>query len=153
LVLIQRTSGAQGLGQLAERLGVAKRLRFLPVVSSDDLVSLLQAARALLQRRSSKASASPRWRRWLAAARDWQRYARFGGVLGGAGLHAKVGDAAALGDALTRLQTAGVAEDLRQRGLDRAQQFSWQRTAAETLDVYREAAAAHAVGKSGEAGA
>jgi len=135
-------------------LGVAERLRFLPVVSSDDLVSLLQAARALLQPSIVEGFGIPALEAMACGCpvigSDTPALVE---VLGGAGLHAKVGDAAALGDALTRLQTAGVAEELRQRGLERAQQFSWERTAAETLDVYREAAAAHATGKRGEAGA
>jgi glycosyltransferase involved in cell wall biosynthesis len=148
LVLIQRTSGAAGLAGIAERLGVAKRLRFLPVVSGDDLVSLLQAARALLQPSIVEGFGIPALEAMACGCpvigSDTPALVE---VLGGAGLHAKVGDAKALGDALTRLQGAGVAEDLRQRGLGRARDFSWQRTAAATLEVYREAAQANVAGR------
>jgi glycosyltransferase involved in cell wall biosynthesis len=148
LVLIQRTSGAEGLAGVAERCGVSKRLRFLPVVTGDDLVSLLQAARALLQPSIVEGFGIPALEAMACGCpvigSDTPALVE---VLGGAGLHAKVGDAAALGDALTRLQAPGVAEELRQRGLSRAQDFSWQRTAVATLEVYREAARAGAPGR------
>jgi glycosyltransferase involved in cell wall biosynthesis len=62
-------------------------------------------------------------------------------VMGGAGLHAAVGDDQALAHVMTRLRAGGVRDDLRQRGLLRARAFSWERTAEATLAVYREAAA------------
>jgi len=143
LVLIQRTSGAEGLAGVAERSGVAQRLRFLPVVSGDDLVSLLQAARALLQPSIVEGFGIPALEAMACGCpvigSDTPALVE---VLGGAGLHAKVGDAAALGDALTRLRAPGVAEELRQRGLQRAGDFSWDRTAQATLEVYQEAARA-----------
>jgi hypothetical protein len=46
-----------------------------------------------------------------------------------------------LAHAITRLRGSGQRDELRQRGLLRARQFSWERTAAATLEVYREAAA------------
>jgi glycosyltransferase involved in cell wall biosynthesis len=63
-------------------------------------------------------------------------------VTGGAGLHAKVGDDAALAAAITRLRGLGDAAELRARGIARAREFSWQRTAQQTLTIYREARAA-----------
>ncbi|HXK16742.1 MAG TPA: glycosyltransferase family 1 protein [Polyangiaceae bacterium] len=145
LVLIQRTSGAEGLEKLAERLGVTKRLRFLPVVTGEDLVSLLQAARALLQPSIVEGFGIPALEAMACGCpvigSDTPALVE---VLGGAGLHAKVGDARALGDALTRLRSDGLTADLRQRGLARARDFSWERTATATLEVYREAAAAYA---------
>jgi len=149
LVLIQRTSGAEGLGQLAERLGVTQRLRFLPVVTADDLVSLLQSARALLQPSIVEGFGIPALEAMACGCpvigSDTPALVE---VLGGAGLHAKVGDAAALAEALTRLRADGLAAELRRRGLARALDFSWERTASDTLEVYRDAAAAYAAQRS-----
>ncbi|OQA40986.1 MAG: D-inositol 3-phosphate glycosyltransferase [Chloroflexi bacterium ADurb.Bin325] len=50
-------------------------------------------------------------------------------------------DAAALADALRRvLAEPGLAADLRGRGLAQAARFTWERAAAETLHIYRQAA-------------
>jgi glycosyltransferase involved in cell wall biosynthesis len=67
-------------------------------------------------------------------------------VLAGAGLHAPVGDASAFAAALSQLRTPNMSSQLREKGLLRAQAFSWERTARETLAIYREAAAEHARG-------
>ena len=61
-------------------------------------------------------------------------------VLGGAGLHAPVGDSAGLAAAMRRLRDGSVRDELRARGLERAKAFSWDAAAAATLEVYREAA-------------
>ena len=48
-------------------------------------------------------------------------------------------DEGALGAALVRIATdAALRQDLRKKGIDRAKRFSWDRTAEQTLDVYRE---------------
>jgi glycosyltransferase involved in cell wall biosynthesis len=144
LVLIQRANGGRGLLALAERLGVADRLRFLPTVSSEQLTTLLQGARALLQPSLIEGFGIPALEAMACGcpvlASDTPALVE---VMAGAGLHAAVGDDAALGDTLTKLRTPALADDLRQRGLERARAFSWERTAAETLAIYRDAAAAH----------
>jgi glycosyltransferase involved in cell wall biosynthesis len=113
----------------------------LPAVTSEDLVSLLQAARALLQPSIVEGFGIPVLEAMACGcpviASDTAALVEVGG---GASLHAAVGDASALAAAITRLRSEN-REDLRQRGLARAAQFSWERTAAETLAVYREAAA------------
>ncbi|MCX7818728.1 MAG: glycosyltransferase family 4 protein [Kiritimatiellae bacterium] len=61
-------------------------------------------------------------------------------VAGDAAVYAPPDDPDALGAALLRVLTdRTLADDLRRRGLQRAAQFSWERTARETLEVYRDA--------------
>jgi glycosyltransferase involved in cell wall biosynthesis len=60
-------------------------------------------------------------------------------VAGDAALYFDPRDAAQLAPMLTRvLDDATLRADLRTRGLSRAAQFSWERAARETLEVYRE---------------
>ncbi|RYZ07756.1 MAG: glycosyltransferase family 1 protein [Myxococcales bacterium] len=140
LVLVQRASGSRGLLELAERLGVGERVQLLPAVTGDDLVTLLQAARALLQPSIVEGFGIPVLEAMACGcpviASDAPALVE---VSGGAGLHAAVGDAAALAATITLLRSQD-RERLRERGIARAAQFSWERTAAETLAVYREAA-------------
>jgi glycosyltransferase involved in cell wall biosynthesis len=60
-------------------------------------------------------------------------------VVGDAGLLADPRDPAALAGALVRvLEEPGLAEELRRRGLERAREFSWERTAAEFGRLFEE---------------
>lgn len=69
-------------------------------------------------------------------------------VAGGAALLCARGDSGALAEAMARVLSDGaVAEDLRQRGLRRAGEFSWAECARQTAHVYR-AAAAQAAARS-----
>lgn len=64
-------------------------------------------------------------------------------VGGDAALYFPVGDAESLADVLLLLLADdNLAGDLRQRGIERARQFTWQRTAEETAQAYRKALAA-----------
>jgi glycosyltransferase involved in cell wall biosynthesis len=153
LVLIQRTSGGRGLLELAQRLGIASRVRFLPTVSGSELTTLLQAARALIQPSIVEGFGIPALEAMACGcpvvASNTPALVE---VLGGAGLHAPIGDASAFAAALTQLRAPTVSTALREKGLLRAQAFSWERTARETLAIYQEAAAAHARGpRSGTA--
>jgi glycosyltransferase involved in cell wall biosynthesis len=61
-------------------------------------------------------------------------------VVGDAGLLVEP-DPAGLADGIRRLLADGVLRrELRERGIRRAGEFSWRRTAAETLRVYQQAA-------------
>jgi len=63
-------------------------------------------------------------------------------VVGDAGLLADPRDAEALAGALVRvLSEAGLGEELRRRGLERAREFTWERTAAEFERLFEELAA------------
>jgi len=60
-------------------------------------------------------------------------------VAGDAALLFDPTDVADIADALTHLlHEPGLRADLRERGLRRAAQFSWERTARDTLAVYRQ---------------
>jgi glycosyltransferase involved in cell wall biosynthesis len=62
-------------------------------------------------------------------------------VVGDAGLLADPRDAEALAAALVRvLEEPGLAEELRRRGLGRAREFTWERTAAEFERLFQELA-------------
>ncbi len=62
-------------------------------------------------------------------------------VLGEAGLLCDPGDAHAQANALVRLlEEPGLAEELRRSGLERAREFTWERTAAQLADVLDEVA-------------
>ena len=60
-------------------------------------------------------------------------------VVGDAAITVDPYDVEALAEAMRRvLSDADLADDLRQRGLERAAGFTWERTARETVEVYRE---------------
>jgi glycosyltransferase involved in cell wall biosynthesis len=62
-------------------------------------------------------------------------------VVAEAGLLCAANDAHSQADALVRLlEEPGLAEDLRRRGLERAREFSWERTATQLADVLDEVA-------------
>jgi glycosyltransferase involved in cell wall biosynthesis len=143
LVLVQRAGSRHRLRQLAAQLDVSQRVRFFSAVTGDDLVTLLRGARALLQPSLVEGFGIPAVEAMASGCpvlgSDTPALLE---VLGDAGLHAAAGDDHALARAFTRLREEGAREALRERGLLRAQAFSWERTAEATLSVYREAAAA-----------
>jgi glycosyltransferase involved in cell wall biosynthesis len=143
LVLVQRTRRGAGLSRLAQELGIAGRLRWLPTLSEAELVAVVQAARALLQPSLVEGFGIPALEAMAAGcpviASDTPALVE---VLGGAGLHAAVGDAASLAAAINQLRSDSLREELRARGFERARAFSWDVAARQTLEVYREALAA-----------
>jgi glycosyltransferase involved in cell wall biosynthesis len=125
----------------AERLG--ERVRLLGPVSAGDLAALYAAATAFvfpslyegfgLPPLEAMAAGTP-----VIAARA----SCLPEVLGDAARFVPPEDEGALADALVAvLGDPDLRDDLRRRGLARAAEFSWERTAAETLAVYREAVA------------
>lgn len=141
LILIQRASKSTRLKRLAQELGVAKRLRFLDSVDGSELLALLQSAHALLHPSIVEGFGIPALEAMACGCPVLgSDTAALVEVMGGAGLHAAAGDEQALARAIARLREPGTREELVRRGLLRVKEFSWERTAAATLDVYREAA-------------
>jgi glycosyltransferase involved in cell wall biosynthesis len=143
LVLVQRTRRGKGLAKLAEKLGISAQVKWLPTLSEPELVTVLQGARALLQPSLVEGFGIPVLEAIASGcpviASDTPALVE---VLGGAGLHVAVGDAAGLATAMRKLRDPSLRGELRARGLERAGAFSWDRAARETLEVYREAAVA-----------
>lgn len=143
LVLVQRTNSGRGLLQQARSLGIAERLHFMPELEQTELVQLLQGAKALLQPSLVEGFGLPALEAMSCGcpvvASDTPALVE---VLGGAGLHAPVGSASALTRALGLLHDPVRLEELRRQSIERSKDFSWDRSAAATLAVYRQARAA-----------
>ncbi len=142
LVLVQRTRRGAGLQRLAQQLGIASKLRWLPTLSEPELVTALQGARALLQPSLVEGFGIPALEAMASGcpviASDTPALVE---VLGGAGVLTAVGDAASLARGMNTLRQGTLRSELRERGLERARAFSWDSAAAATLEVYREARA------------
>ncbi len=142
LVLVQRLEPGRGLHSLARALGVEARVKFVSGVELSTLLALLQSATALVHPSLAEGFGLPVLEAMACGCP----------VLGSdipplreiLGPHVALlppGDAAALARALERAarEPSRMAEEAR-AGLERARQFSWDRTAAITLDVYRDVA-------------
>jgi glycosyltransferase involved in cell wall biosynthesis len=142
LVLVQRTQPGRGLDATVRELGLASRAVWLPSVSRAELVTLLQGARALIQPSLAEGFGLPVLEAIACGcpvvASDTPALVE---VLGGAAVHAPVGSAGGLADALRRIHDEVFRAELVARGLERARDFDWDATAKATLEVYREAAA------------
>ena len=142
LVLVQRTRSGKGLAKLAEKLGISAKIRWLPTLSEGELVTVLQAARALFQPSLVEGFGIPVLEAMSAGcpviASETPALTE---VLGGAGLTTAVGDVAGLASAMRLVRSDSIRSELRARGLERAKAFSWDGAARATLEVYREAAA------------
>jgi glycosyltransferase involved in cell wall biosynthesis len=142
LVLAGGLSGASRdrLETLADDLRVADRLVFPGYIDDADVPTLYAAASVFaypsmaegfgLQLLEAMAVGCP------VVASDRSSLSE---VVGDAGLTVDPMDPAELGAALARcLEDETLAAELERRGLDRASEFSWERCAEETLEVYRE---------------
>lgn len=142
LVLVQRRrSGKGSIFALVRELGLGSRVLFCPELTEDDFLRVLQGARALLQPSLAEGFGMPALEALACGcpviASDIPALVE---VVGGAGLHAPVGDVAALADAIRRMDDATLRRELGAKGVERARAYDWDRTAGIVADVYREAA-------------
>ncbi len=142
LVFVQRQHGPAGLERLARELDVSSRVRWLPAMPQEQVAVLLRSSLALLQPSEHEGFGLPVLEAMACGcpviASGIPALAE---VLGGAGMLVPPSDVRALAAAIRSL--AGEPSkrvDMRLLGLERARQFTWERCAAETLAVYREAA-------------
>jgi glycosyltransferase involved in cell wall biosynthesis len=132
-----------GLGALARRLGIQDRVVSLPGASAEEVVELIQGARALVQFSRYEGFGMPALEAMACGtpviASDVPALCE---VVGGAALQVPL-VIRALSEALTRLdRDEGFAIELGARGFERSREFSWDRSAALHLEVFREAVTA-----------
>jgi glycosyltransferase involved in cell wall biosynthesis len=130
------------LKKLARRLHVEDRVIWLPHVPQDDVAVLIQNAGALLQPSIYEGFGLPVVEAMACGcpvvATD---IAPFREIADGAALLVPPDDVGALASAVREVVTSATRrQSMVESGLARAGQFSWDRCARETLDVYREAA-------------
>jgi glycosyltransferase involved in cell wall biosynthesis len=134
----------QELRALADGLGVAGRVRFLDWVAEPDLRGLYRAASAFVLPSFIEGFGLP----VLEAMQTGTPVAcsdrsALSEVAGDAALLFDPSDQAAVTDAVRRLLfDESLRRELIERGLDRARQFTWRRTAEATFAAYRAALAA-----------
>ncbi len=141
LVLLQRQGANRRLAHLAHQAGVADRVVWLPRVSRDDVVVLMQGAGALVQPSLYEGFGLPLIEAMACGcpviASD---IPVFHEVTGGQAVFSKPADVGSLGAAMKELATSPARRaELSARGLERAAGLSWERSVRETLEVYREA--------------
>ncbi|MFT5430196.1 MAG: glycosyltransferase involved in cell wall biosynthesis [Myxococcota bacterium] len=148
LVLLQRLyqkgrfglSKRSALAPLAERLGIADRVVWLSGIDNEAVVTLLRGAQALVQFSRYEGFGMP----LLEAAACGtpviaSDIAPLVEVSGGAALHVPL-LTAELARAMGRVgQSTAFRQELSERGLQRARDFSWDKCAESHLECYREA--------------
>jgi len=143
MVAGQRAWNYEGDFELVRRLGLDQQVRFLGYVPDEDLPALYSGALLLafpslyegfgLPVLEAMACGTPVLTSNVSATAE---------VAGDAALLVDPRSVDALTSALGRLLTDdALRAELRRRGLARAAEFSWERTARETLTVYEQAAA------------
>ena len=131
------------LKKLARRLHVEDRVIWLPHVPREDVAALIQNAGALMQPSVYEGFGLPVIEAMACGcpvvATDIPPFRE---IADGAALLVPTDDVGALASAVLEVVTSPARRRLMaESGLARAGQFSWDRCARETLDVYREAAA------------
>ena len=140
LVCVQRLRAGCGLLGLARDLGVADRVSIVACYSQEDLITTMQCATALLQPSRSEGFGLP----VLEAAACGcpvvaSELSVFREVLKDAALFAQVGDVAEWSRAIQQIVAdVQLRQQLRSSGRQQALNFSWDKTALDTLQVYRD---------------
>lgn len=130
------------LKQLARRLHVEDRVIWLPHAPQDDVAALIQNAGALMQPSIYEGFGLPVLEAMACGCPVVAtNIAPFREIADGAALLVPPDDVGALASAVREVVTSpDRRRSMVESGLARAGQFSWDRCARETLDVYREAA-------------
>ena len=143
IVFVQRQTRKNVLASLASRLGIDKRITWIPHVDAANLAVLYQAAGAMVQPSLYEGFGLPVVEAMAigcpVVASDIPTLRE---VVGGAAILVPPNDIAGFGRELAALaRSPNQRRDLAAAGIDRAKVFSWHRCARETLDVFRDAAA------------
>lgn len=143
LVLLQRRKTGAGLDRLVRELHLQDRVLWLETIAREDVVRLMQASGALLQPSVYEGFGLPVLEAMACGcpvvASD---IAPFREITAGAARLVRPDDRDDLARAIREItQSLELRRTLRARGLERARDFSWDRCARETLEVYRSAAA------------
>jgi glycosyltransferase involved in cell wall biosynthesis len=141
LVLVQRRGSQRGLANLAERLGIADRVVWIAGITRDDLITLMQAADVLVQPSLYEGFGLPVIEAMACGcpvvASDIPVFRE---ITAGAAALAEPQHVEHLAEALRMVLTSPTRRrEMAAAGLARAGQFSWDRCASETLEVYHEA--------------
>jgi glycosyltransferase involved in cell wall biosynthesis len=143
LVFVQRRKAQKALARQADRLQVDDRVVWLETLPRRDLVTLIQAAGGLIQPSVYEGFGLPVLEAMACGcpvvASDIPPLRE---VTAGAAYLFPAGDADALASALRDfVRSPNVRQSLSGQGLARAGDFSWDRCARETLQVYHDASA------------
>ncbi len=123
---------------LVESLGLRNAVHFLGPVSESDLIAFYNLADVFVFPSLYEGFGFPPLEAMACGTPVVASHAAsLPEVVGDAGLLVDPRDPEAMAEAIYHvLQDAELAEELRRRGLERARQFTWERTARETLAVY-----------------
>jgi glycosyltransferase involved in cell wall biosynthesis len=142
LVLLQRRKARGAPARFAKRLNMTDRIVWLDAVKRQDVVTLIQAAGALIQPSIYEGFGLPVVEAMACGCPVVaSNIAPFREITGGAAILFLPNDVEKLGAALKEVvQSPGLRRSLSQQGLSRAREFSWDRCSRQTLDVYHDAA-------------
>lgn len=144
LVLLQRRLTGKGLEALAKHLEISHRLVWLDAVTREDVITLMQAAGALIQPSIYEGFGLPVLEAMACGCPVvTSDIPPFREITAGTARLFPPDNLRALAAALSDVvRSPELCRSLSEQGLARARDFSWDRCARETLEVYHDAASA-----------
>ncbi|MBM4359458.1 MAG: glycosyltransferase family 4 protein [Deltaproteobacteria bacterium] len=145
LVVVSRRGNAARLAARAKELGVGDRYLGIQTVTDEELVMLYNGATGLLFVSRAEGFGLPALEALACGCPVvTSKVSAMPEVVGEAALLADPLDLDDVARQIRRLATEpSLREELRQRGIERAEGFRWEKCAREHLEIYREALAAH----------
>jgi glycosyltransferase involved in cell wall biosynthesis len=142
LVLLQRRLSGNGLTALVDRVHLTDRVVWLNAIAREDVATLMQAADGLIQPSIYEGFGLPILEAMACGcpvvASD---IAPFKEIADGCAMHFEADDEMALAVTLREfVRSPAIRRELSAHGVARARDFSWDRCAEDTLQVYRDAA-------------